>query len=58
VLRREERAQARTPQVGQQVDGVPKAGVHRRLMGEDTETTAAQETEAMPEQDVETRLNA
>jgi len=27
-------------------------------MGEDTETTAAQETEAMPEQDVETRLNA
>jgi hypothetical protein len=37
---------------------VLQTGVHRRLMGEEAEATAAQETDAMPEQDVETRLDA
>jgi hypothetical protein len=57
VLRREQRDQAGAPHVAQQGGRVAQPGVDRCLMGENTEATPAQETEAMVKEHVEAGLD-
>jgi hypothetical protein len=58
VLRREERGQTCAAHRPQQVDGVVQPRVDRGRMGEDAEATAAQQPEAVVEEDVEAGLDA
>jgi hypothetical protein len=53
VLGREERGHPRAPHVAQQRDGVLQPPVDRRLMGEKTEATPAQELQLVVEENVE-----